>query len=64
MDWLKRSASIGLGVALAVVILLGGWLYSGVSGDLAAQQRQREAVLLANAVSASLAGAADAAAVG
>ncbi len=59
MDWLKRSASLGLGVALAVVVALTGWLFGGVSGDLAAQQKQREVVLLANAVSASLAGAGD-----
>lgn len=57
MDWLRRTASLGLGVALAVVVLLSGWLAGGVAGDLAAEQRQREAVLLANAMSASLAGA-------
>jgi arabinogalactan oligomer/maltooligosaccharide transport system permease protein len=64
VDWLKRSASLGLGVALAVVLALSGWLYGGVSGDLEAQQRQREVVLLTNAMAASLAGAADAQAVG
>jgi arabinogalactan oligomer / maltooligosaccharide transport system permease protein len=61
MDWLRRTASLGLGVALAVVLLLSGWLAGGVAGDLAAEQRQREAVLLANAISASLAGADEAA---
>ena len=63
MDWIKRSASLGLGVALAVVMALSGWLHSGISGDLSAQHRQREAVLVANAVAASLAGAADAQAI-
>lgn len=61
MDWLKRTASLGLGAGLAVVVLLSGWLAGGVAGDLAAEQRQREAVLLANAMSASLAGADEAA---
>ncbi len=61
MDWLKRTASLGLGVALAFVVLASGWLAGGVAGDLAAEQRQREAVLLANAISASLAGADEAA---
>lgn len=61
MDWFKRTASLGLSVALAVVLLLSGWLAGGVAGDLAAEQRQREAVLLANAISASLVGADEAA---
>jgi arabinogalactan oligomer/maltooligosaccharide transport system permease protein len=55
MDWLKRSASIGLAAAMLVVLLLGGWLHASVGGDLTAEQRQRQATLLANAVAASLA---------
>jgi len=57
MDWIKRSASLGLGVALAFVLAASAWLHGGVGGDLAAEQRQREAILLANAMVASLAGA-------
>ncbi|MFO1285680.1 MAG: hypothetical protein U1F49_03530 [Rubrivivax sp.] len=38
-----------------------GWLHAGVAGDLAAGQRERAAMLLANAVAASLAGADEAA---
>ena len=62
VTWLKRPAMWGLGVGLAIVLALTGWLYGSVSGDLAAQQKQREAILLANAISASLAGADEAAA--
>jgi arabinogalactan oligomer/maltooligosaccharide transport system permease protein len=57
---LKRSALLGLGVAAAVVLALSGWLHGSVSRDLAAEQKQREAVLIANAISASLAGAGEA----
>jgi arabinogalactan oligomer/maltooligosaccharide transport system permease protein len=57
MDWIKRSASLGLGAALAFVLAASGWLHGGVSGDLASEERQREAILLANAISASLGGA-------
>ena len=62
--WLGRSAAVGLGVAMAAVLALTGWLFGGVSGDLATQQKHREALLVANAVTASLAGAPDGAAVG
>ncbi|MFO1221119.1 MAG: sugar ABC transporter permease [Burkholderiaceae bacterium] len=64
MNGPRRSTSLGLGVALAFVLAVSAWLQSGVGADLAAQQRQRQAVLLANAVASSLAGAGDAAAVG
>jgi arabinogalactan oligomer / maltooligosaccharide transport system permease protein len=57
---LKRSALLGLGVAAAVVLGLSGWLHGSVSRDLAGEQKQREAVLLANAISSSLAGAGEA----
>ena len=57
VTWLKRRALWGLGVSMAVVLALTGWLYGSVSGDLALQQKQREAVLVANAIGASLAGA-------
>ena len=62
--WLSRSAALGMGVALAVVLAVSGWLFGGISADLATQQKQREALLLANAVASSLQGAADAQAVG
>lgn len=57
MHWLQRTASIGLGLALAAVLAVSSWLYIGVSEDRAAEQRQRESMLLANAMAASLAGA-------
>ena len=57
MDWLKRTASLGLGVALALVLAASAWLHAGVSGDLAVELRQREAVLLTNAIAATLADA-------
>ena len=57
VTWLKRRALWGLGVAMAAVLALTGWLYGSVSSDLALQQKQREAVLVANAIGASLAGA-------
>jgi arabinogalactan oligomer / maltooligosaccharide transport system permease protein len=60
LGWLGRSAAVGLGAAMVVVLALTGWLFGGVSGDLATQQKQREAVLLANAVAASLAGTTEA----
>ena len=47
----------GLGLSLAVVLALTGWLFGSVAGDLGAQQKQREALLLANAIGASLASA-------
>jgi arabinogalactan oligomer/maltooligosaccharide transport system permease protein len=59
MDRLKHSASLGLAVALGLMLAASGWLQGNVGDDLSAQQRQRQAILLANAVSASLAGAAD-----
>jgi len=62
VTWLNRPAPWGLGVAMAIVLALTGWLYDSVSGDLAGQQKQREAVLVANAIGASLAGASDEAA--
>ena len=45
-----------MGVAAALVLVLGGWLQSAADADIAAHDREREALLLANAVSASLAG--------
>ena len=57
VTWLDRRALWGLGVSLGVVLVLSGWLYGSISGDLAGQQKQREAVLVANAIGASLAGA-------
>ncbi|MCU0968049.1 MAG: sugar ABC transporter permease [Rubrivivax sp.] len=61
---LARSAAVGLGVALAVVMLLAGWLQAGVGRDLDAAHQQREAVLVANAIAGSLDGATESAALG
>ncbi len=60
MSWWQRvgrSAAPGLGAALALVLLLSHWLQGAADADIAAQDRQREAVLLANAISSTLAGA-------
>jgi arabinogalactan oligomer / maltooligosaccharide transport system permease protein len=57
MNAWSRSASLGLGVAAAVVLALSAWLFSSVGGDLAAQQLQRSATLLTNAMAQSVAGA-------
>jgi len=60
MDWaqrLRHTAMLGMGAAAALVLALGGWLQGGADADVAARQREREAVLLTNAVAASLAGA-------
>jgi len=59
VTWFARPALWGLGVATAIVLALTGWLYDGISGDLGNQQKQREAVLVANAISASLTGASE-----
>lgn len=56
---LKRSAALGMGVAMALVLALSAWLQGAADADIATQDRQREAVLLANALSASLAGTPD-----
>lgn len=63
MSWterLQRSAAPGLAVAVALVLALTAWLQCAADADIAAQQRQREAVLVANAISSSLAGVPDA----
>ena len=57
--WIKQTTLVGLGLAVAVVMALSGLLFASVSGDLAAEQKQREAVLIGNAISASLAGASE-----
>jgi arabinogalactan oligomer / maltooligosaccharide transport system permease protein len=57
LSYFKRTAFWGLGVSVAVALALSGWLHGSVSGDLGAEQKQREAVLITNAISASLAGA-------
>ena len=59
LAWIKHTALLGLGVAVAVALALSGLLFASVSGDLAAEQKQREAVLIGNAISASLAGASE-----
>ncbi len=56
---LKHSALAGLVTSLAVVLLATVWLQSGVESDVATQDRHRQAVLVANAIAASIAGAAE-----
>ena len=55
-DRLRHSAALGLAAGVALVLALSAWLQGSADADIAAQQKQRQAVLLANAVSASLAG--------
>ena len=62
MKPLRSTAALGLAVAMAFVLLVSAWLQGGANTDIATQQ-QREAVLLTQAVAASLAGADEAAAV-
>ena len=60
MAWaqrIKQSAALGLAAGVALVLVLSAWLQGSADADIAAQQKQREAVLLANAISASLVGA-------
>jgi len=57
VTWLDRPALWGLGVATALALALAGWLHDSVGSDLGSQQQQRAAVLVANAIGASLAGA-------
>ena len=59
LSYFKRTAFWGLGVSVAVALALSGWLHGSVSEDLGAEQKQREAVLITNAISASLAGASE-----
>ncbi|MCK6425935.1 MAG: sugar ABC transporter permease [Burkholderiaceae bacterium] len=55
MKRLSGTASLGLGVALAVVLALSAWLASSVGRDLAQAQQQRDALLLTQALAAALA---------
>ena len=57
---LRQTALWGLGVAVALVLALSSGLHASISADLAAEQKQREAVLIGNAISAALAGAGEA----
>jgi hypothetical protein len=45
-----------MGVAMALVLALSAWLQGSADADIADERPQREATLLANALSASLAG--------
>ena len=51
---LRRSALTGLVTALAAVLIASAWLQGGVEGDVASQNRHRQAVLVANAIAASI----------
>jgi arabinogalactan oligomer/maltooligosaccharide transport system permease protein len=56
-EHLKRSALLGMGVAMLLALVLGSWLFSAEDADLRLQQRQRQAVLQANALVLALADA-------
>lgn len=51
----RQRALIGLVTSLAAVLLLSMWLVAGGHGDVAREQRQREAILVANAIATSVA---------
>ncbi len=49
-EHLKRSALTGMGVAMLLALVLGSWLFGAEQAELRLQQRQRLAVLQANAL--------------
>lgn len=49
-EHLKRSAALGLGISMLLVLALGSWLFRSEELDLALQHRERAAVLQANAL--------------
>jgi arabinogalactan oligomer/maltooligosaccharide transport system permease protein len=49
-EHLRRSAALGLGIGMLLVLVLGGWLFSSEERDLGLQLRERSAVLQANAL--------------
>ena len=52
---LRRSAMFGLGASMLTVLLLSLWLQGDADDALRAQQQQRNVVLVANAIAASVA---------
>lgn len=49
-EHLKRSAILGLGISMLLALVLSTWVFRAEEGDLRLQQRQRMAVLQANAL--------------
>lgn len=49
-EHLKRSAILGLGVSMSLALVLNTWVFRAEESDLRLQQRQRMAVLQANAL--------------
>ncbi len=49
-EHLKRSAILGLGISMLLSLVLGSWVFRAEESDLRLQQRQRLAVLQANAL--------------
>jgi arabinogalactan oligomer/maltooligosaccharide transport system permease protein len=56
-DHLKRSALLGLGISVAIVLVLSNWVFRAEESDLRLQERQRLAVMQANALALSVADA-------
>ena len=52
---LKRSAVLGLGISMLVTLVLGTWLFSTEESNFRVQQRQRFAVMHANALALAVA---------
>src|SRR5512141_814788 len=49
-EHLKRSAILGLGISMLLTLVLSTWVFRAEESDLRLQQRQRMAVLQANAI--------------
>ena len=54
-EYLKRSAILGLGISILLVIILSAWMFRAEESDLRLQHRQRLAVMHANALSLAVA---------
>src|SRR5512143_2479457 len=54
-EHLKRSALLGLGISMLLSLMLSAWLFHAEEKDLRLQQRQRLAVLQANAAALAVA---------
>ena len=52
---LKRSAVLGLGISMLVTLVLGTWMFSTEESNFRVQQRQRLAVMHANALALAVA---------
>ena len=54
-NFLQRSLIGGMGIAMLLVLLLSSWVFRAEENDIRLQQRQRMAVLQANALLSAVA---------